>query len=497
MNKNFYIRALFTLAIFLIAISLFNSFYPTSNSKKPNILLIIVDDLRPELKCYGKNHMKTPNIDKLASEGILFTMAYCQVASCLPSRQSFLTGLRPNEDFLIEYFRTKMPNLVTLPQYFKDHAYLTESIGKVFHIQDSISWTSAAYYPKPFLFFPEYRTVKNVEFQIESFKKGSFSKEQDLWWTDSERWYAGSSWEAPNLPEQQLYDGRITVAAIERLQYLKDKTFFLAVGLHRPHLPFVAPKNFYDLYPISEIKLSKNKNLPKGAPTLSIDRGLGEIEIYTDISKNLYSNETKQKELLRGYFACVSYVDSLVGHLLKALEANNLEKNTIVILLGDHGYHLFEQGTFGKHTCFENSSRVPLIIRYPKLIKKDIKTDSLVELVDLFPTLIDLASLPHKNNIDGESFIRVLKNPDLEHKEAALTVIAMPGVGYKVISARTNRFRYTEWIHRKNKTVIKELYDYTNEPDESINLANDPKYKKEIARLSAILRSKVKKMQSL
>ena len=213
--------------------------------------------------------------------------------------------------------------------------------------------------------------------------------------------------------------------------------------------------------------------------------------MYTDISNNLYSNETKQKELLRGYFACVSYVDSLVGQLLKALEANNLEKNTIVILLGDHGFHLFEQGTFGKHTCFENSSKVPLIIRYPKLIKKGIKTDSLVELVDLFPTLIDLASLPHKNNIDGESFIRVLKNPDLEHREAALTVIAMPGVGYKVVSARTNRFRYTEWIHRKNKTVIKELYDYTNEPDESINLANDPKYQKNIERLSAILRSKV------
>lgn len=385
MNKKFYIRALFTLTIFLVAISLLNPFY----SKKPNILLIVVDDLRPELKCYGKNHMKTPNIDKLASEGILFTMAYCQVASCLPSRQSFLTGLIPNEIFLKEYFRIKMPNLVTLPQYFKNHGYLTESIGKVFHIGDSISWTSQVESPSPFLFFPEYRTAKNVESQIANFKKKIFSTKQDQWWVNSNNWYFASSWEAPNLPDLSLYDGRTIRRAILRLNYLKDKTFFLAVGLHRPHLPFIAPKKYFDLYPLSGIKLPKNKNLPNGAPIFSIDKGLGEIRDYIDINGNLYSNEAKQKELLRGYFACVSYVDSLVGYLLKALKDMDLEKNTIVILLGDHGYHLFEQGTFGKHTCFENSSKVPLIIKYPKLIKKDIKTDSIVEFIDLFPTLIE------------------------------------------------------------------------------------------------------------
>lgn len=494
-NKNFYIRTLFALAIFLITISLFQFFHSQSNAKsnakKPNILLIIADDLRTEFKYDGKNPIKTPNIDKLASEGILFTMAYCQAASCLPSRQSLLTGLRPNDSFLQEYFRIKMPNLVTIPQYFKEHGYLTESFGKVFHMNDVISWTSLAEYPKPFLFFPEYRTIKNVEFQIKNFKKSSSTK-PDLCWSNTTRWYAASSWEAPDIPELSLYDGRTIEKVILRLNYLKDKTFFLAVGFYEPHLPFIAPKKYYDLYPISKIKLPKNKNLPKGAPIFSIDKGLGELHNYNDINENLYSDETKQKELLRGYSASVSYVDSLIGYLLKALKDMRLEENTIVILLDDNGYHLFEQGTFGKHTCFENSSKVPLIIRYPKLIKKGIKTSAIVELIDLFPTLIDLASLPAKNNIDGKSLIRVLKNPNLEHKEAAFTLSSKPNFSYQGIAVRTNRFRYIEWIHRRNKTVIKELYDYTSEPDESINLANDPKYKKEITELSAILRTKVR-----
>ncbi len=485
---------LFILVIFLV--SLLSLFCAKSNSKtdskKPNVLLIIADDLRPELKCYGKDHMKTPNIDMLASEGILFTMAYCQVGACLPTRQSFLTGLRPNDIFLREYFRPKMPNIVTIPQYFKNHGYLTESVGKVFHRNDAVSWTSEAHSISPFVFFPEYRTVKNVELQIRNFKKTSFSNEHDLWWINVPKWYSASSWEAPNLPELQLYDGRITREAVQMLNNLKDKTFFLAIGFHRPHLPFVAPKKYFDLYPMSGIKLSKNKNLPKDAPGFSIDKGLGEIRHYTDISKDLYSNEIKQKELLRGYFASVSYVDSLVGYLLKALKEMDLENNTIVVLIGDHGYHLFEQGTFGKHTCFENSSKVPLIIRYPKLIKKGIKTNAIVEFIDLFPTLTDLASLPRKYDIDGKSFIQILRNPNLSHKNAAFTISTYPDSPYRGISVRTDKFRYTEWTEKQSGKIIKELYDYKNEPDESINLANDPKYIKEVTELQAILRTKAK-----
>lgn len=473
-----------TLAVIIISLSIY--YIKETNPKEPNILLIIVDDLRPQLMCYGELQMKTPNIDKLAKEGVLFTMAYCQVSSCLPTRQSFLTGLRPDSVGINDFFRVKYPSIATLPEYFKKYGYYTVAAGKVFHYEDFKSWSEPYIMPQPFLFLPEYRQSQNVEIQLDKAKKKITGKYGDLFWQKSVSFIPAAPWEINDLPDLSLYDGRTIKHTILKLSKIKNKKFFLAVGLTRPHLPFIAPKKYYDLYPRNEIKPPENNILPKGAPRFIVNPGKGELLNYSNVEKDIFTNKEKQKDYIRGYYASVSYVDALIGTLLSHLKKLGLDKNTVVILVGDHGYHLFEGGTFGKNNNFERATRVPLIIKYPPNVKRNAISNTFVELIDLFPTLCKLASLPIPDNIDGTSFLKTLKSPNLKHKSAIYH--QMPAEGNHGRSVRTESFRYTEW-ERNKKIVAKELYEYlNNSQDETENLADDPKYKDKIDSHSELLR---------
>lgn len=432
--------------------------------------------------------MKTPNIDALAKEGVLFTMAYSQTASCYPTRQSFLTGLRSYKTGYDKFFRNVHPNIITLPEYFKKNGYHTASLGKVFHVDDTLSWSEPSWRPAPFLFYPEYRQKENVLIQLKEAKKGLENTTRcDLFWMEpSLNYIKASAFEINDLPDFSIYDGRTTGYAKLKLHNLKDKKFFLAVGFSRPHLPFIAPKKYFDMYPLEEIKPPENNTLPKGSPSFSVNCGINELLGYSGIDKNIFSNKEKQKEIIRGYYASVSYVDALIGNLLRELKNLDLGKNTIVILVGDQGMHTFENGTFGKNTNFDVANRSALIIKYPPKVKQNAIANTFVELIDIFPTLCDLASLPVPKDLDGKSFSSILKNPSLNHKSAAYSELHCGNFpGWTV---RTGSYRYTEWVNKKTKETFKELYDLSDSPVETINIAGDLKYKDIVDNHAKLLR---------
>ena len=457
------------------------------SENKPNVLMIIIDDLRTELNSYGKSRVISPNIDKLSSEGITFLNAYCQKSICVPSRQSFFTGTRPDTfgSGFRTHFRTKLPDVITLPQQFTRNGYIAESIGKVFHHRDDISWSSPSWVPEPDLCYPIYRTQENIDIQKELIRDGRYVKKDDLWWATGGKWVQAKIWEAPDVEDNQLLCGMLADYAIDRLHTLRDTNFFMAVGFFSPHIPFIAPQKYYDLYPLNSISLPEDGELPIGAPHVARNPG-GEWRNYVGVEKNwnLWPDEKTQKEYIRGYLASVSFVDAQVGKLLKALEDLNLAENTIVILFSDHGYHLFDKATFGKNTNFENGTRVPLIIRQPNNENSGKKTKAIVELLDIYPTLCEMAGLSIPSHLQGKSFVESLVNPSTSvGKEAAFSQFARGG--YKGCSVRTDRYRYTEW--RRKTEILYELYDYELDPGETMNRIDDPMYKDEIAKLSNLL----------
>ncbi|MBI3308714.1 MAG: sulfatase [Candidatus Melainabacteria bacterium] len=479
-----------TISILFIAIifgfSIFKFTHHTNN--KPNVLFIIVDDLRPELGCYGKTHVKTPNIDKLASKGLLFTHAYSQASSCFPARQALILGRRPEPQYFTRFYKEYCPKCISLPLHLKKNGYHTVSIGKVFHIQDENFWSEKELIPQS-TYAPEYHTEKNLSYQTMLSEALDYSVTNDLWWTRKNRWFPASLWEAPELDDLSFFDGRTVAKAIEYLSKFKEQKtpFFLAIGFYKPHLPFVAPKKYFDLYPLSDISLTGLTKFPKNSPRYTVDARF-EWQNYEKITtEDLLANPMKQKEFLRGYYACVSFIDAQVGKLIDSLEKLGLSENTIVIFIGDQGYHLSENEIFGKHTNFEAALKVPAIISYPDKIQAGQRTNSIIELIDIYPTLCEFLKLPIPRNVQGQSFKNILQDPLYEGKDFAVGVYPRGNFAGKTI--RVPGFRYTRWENIHNGKTIEELYEYGKEEIEIENVALDPKYKNIKEKLSSKLKS--------
>ncbi len=439
-----------------------------------NVLLIAVDDLRPELGCYGKEYIHSPNIDQLASQGLVFDRAFCQQALCSPSRTSLLTGLRPDATHiydLVTHFRQTVPNVTTLPQYFKQNGYHTEWWGKIFHaaLLDSISWTQQGN-----RFEPEDNWRA---YQLEESKRLAAQKNGH-----------GPPYEMADVADNAYPDGKIAESAVEALGRLKGKPFFLALGFYKPHLPFNAPKKYWDMYDSSAIPLPLMQNPPKDAPDLALSYW-GELRSYSLMPRKGNLDEQMTKKLIHGYRACVSYTDAQIGKVLKELDRLGLRKNTIVILWGDHGWKLGDYGEWSKQTNFEIDTRAPLIISTPRMLATGKHTQALTEFVDVYPTLCELSGLPVPDHLQGKSFSRLLNKPELKHKKVALSQYTRQNGKVMGYSMRTERYRFTKWQNVESKEVVAmELYDHKdNNPTAQANLASLPQYADTVAILNNLL----------
>lgn len=448
---------------------------------KPNVLFIVVDDLRPVLGCYGHQLVRSPHIDRLADRGVVFERAYCRVAACCPSRTSVLTGLPPERTGVSSnrsaHFRTKRPDCVTLPACFKQHGYFCKELGKVFHRRDPVSWSEPKWIPPADHAYPIYGTEAALREQLRS----RFTPKPDDWW-GFKRWIKGPSWEAPDVADGLLFDGRLATQAIAELRRPHAKPFFLAVGFFRPHLPFIAPTKYFELYADDELRTPVRRPLPDGAPKYAAHAS-AEPRTYTDVSRSGSISAQKQKELHRAYFAAVSYVDAQIGRVLDELDRSGLRENTVVVLWSDHGYHLGDHGMWGKGTNFEQAVRSTLIVSAPGFATG--RAHGLVELLDLYPTLCELCGVTPPQDLAGESFASLLRSPAGAGKPAAYSRAApQDATGYSV---RTDRYRYTQW-HRDGEMVAEEIYDYTSDPEEQNNVASTAEARL-LARLKPLLRA--------
>ncbi|MCZ6793686.1 MAG: sulfatase [Planctomycetota bacterium] len=435
-----------------------------------NVLFIAVDDLRVELGCYGGTPAVTPHIDRLARRGMLFERAYCQQALCNPSRASLLTGRRPDTLRLwnlTRHFRDTYPGIVTLPQRFKEVGYHTRNIGKVFHNWrtkirgDPDSWSGPAV-----MHFARHGSDRPVV--------PSGSPPPNL--------AKARRTESRDVPDDAYFDGRVAELAVKALREIADRSFFLAVGFWKPHLPFNAPKRYWDLYDRAKLSLPAHPEPPEGVPALALHNGR---ELLGDKGRPLSSGEIL--ELRHGYYAAISYLDAQVGKVLDELDRLRLSGRTIVVFWPDHGFHLGENGLWCKTSNFELDARVPLIIATPRSKHPGARTGALVELLDLYPTLLDLCGLPPSpsspkaaGGLEGVTLRPLLEDPTRAVKRAAYTQHPRPAY-YKEepramgCSVRTRRYRYTEWRDfRTGKVLARELYDHRRDPRESRNVVASP-----------------------
>jgi arylsulfatase A-like enzyme len=444
---------------------------------KPNILFITVDDLRPELGCYGSDLVQTPNIDRLARRGMVFTRAYAQMAMCNPSRASMLTGLRPDTIKIWDlqtHFRKNRPDIVTLPQLLMAHGYHTVSVGKIFHgtLPDPPSWSQPTpENPFNYQYLDPKTRAANWERSAAAVRVGK----RPAWIAAVLR---GPATECYDTRDTKYRDGATTDLAIGLLKKIKDKgPFLLAVGYQKPHLPFVAPKKYWDLYDRSAIPLAKNRFLPKNAPTFAMNTNF-ELACYSDfaaVPKPTEGSMTDdQARLLKhGYYACVSYIDAQVGRLLDALERSGLADNTIIVLLGDHGFKLGEHNSWGKQSCYEIDAHTSLIMFVPGAAGMGRTCGALVELIDIYPTLCDLTGLEPPHQLEGFSMAPLFDDPEIPWKSAVFFQFQGGFMGrYMGRSIRTERYRYVEWRDWYENTFIDaELYDLQTDPGEDLNIA--------------------------
>ena len=498
-------------ALFLTVVTLMGA-GSAALAGKPNVLFIAVDDLRPELGCYGVRAVKTPNIDRLAVAGVTFTRAYCQQAVCNPSRASLMTGLRPDTlkvwDLRTD-FRKTTPKAVTIPQFFRKHGYFATAIGKIFHnnIPDPQSWSERKHYIKGFPFDPDavYLTKTNLQW-LERRKKqlraaGKAKQRIDRFGM----WYLKAvATEAPKCADNAYYDGAQTDVAVKKLAELKKRNqpFFYAVGYYRPHLPFNAPKKYWDMYDPDKIPLAKNPNRAKNSPLMAINtmRELrGGYHDFHDAPRPDQGRLTRSqsRHLKHGYYASVSYIDAQIGRLLDELKRLDLWDNTIIVLWGDHGWKLGEHNSWCKMTNYEIDVRVPLILRLPGAKENGQKCECLVEFVDVYPTLCEAAGLPAPSRTEGLSFAPLLKNRRRAWKKAAFSQFlregkwkAPDGVVYMGHSIRTQRYRYVRWLnHETRKLAAEELYDHATDPHETVNIAGKSVMKSEVIKLRQQLKA--------
>ncbi len=440
---------------------------------RPNVLFVAIDDLRPELSVYGKPAI-TPTFDRLAASGTVFERAYCQQALCMPSRASLLTGRRPDTTGVYAFnpdFRAALPDVVTLPEHFKKHGYHTRALGKIFHNDDKRAWSVPLFKSRK----PMYQSEKGrqvLEWIKEDWRRITFTWHLGNDKIKTKR-MGGLPWEAPEVPDNELQDGDVNERAIAALRELKDQPFFLAVGYLKPHLPFVAPKKYFDLYDGVEIAPAPNPEPPRNVPQCAM-YNWNDMRHYYGVPKVGPMPPALANDLKRAYYACVTYVDAMLGRLLDELDRLDLADNTIVIVWGDHGWQLGEHGMWDKHSTFETSARVPLLIRKPG--QKPGRTDALVEFVDIYPTLAELCGLPKPDGLEGTSFAPLIQDPKRPWKPAAFSQYPreIPGYGYGMgRSIRTARHRFTEWTVPGTHFQEVELYDHAVDPGENVNLAAD------------------------
>ena len=416
-----------------------------------NVIFIIVDDLRPLLGCYGHPEIHTPNIDALAQRGTLFNRAYCQYSLCSPSRTSMITGLRPETTNILDNrtdFRKNVPEAVTLPQHFKERGYHTQSVGRVAHLprlqDEEHSWSVPSWRP---VWFPIDIT-------------------------------ATPSWQALDVDDDELSDGKTAKRAIQVLEEVKDQQFFLTLGFYKPHLPLNAPRKYFELYDTQDFNLPVSSVPPKDAPD-RVRINWNAIRLYQDLpSGTTPLSDEKTLELIRAYAASTSYVDAQIGRVFAQLDRLGLTEKTVIVFCGDHGHHLGEHGIWGKQTLFEVSVRSPLIVSVPQ--QQRSQTEAFAELVDIYPTLCDACQLPIPPQLDGISLMPVIEQPDRPWKTAVFSQFG--GAAYGGISIRTERYRYTEW--GENRRLGVELYDYETHPDETVNIARLPENTELVAHLS-------------
>ena len=434
--------------------------------KKPNVLFIAVDDLRPQLGCYGHKQMLSPNIDGLAADGVTFLRSYCQVPVCGASRASLLTGVRPTRDRFINYnvwAEKDLPGALSLPKHFRKNGYHTISNGKIFHHSNDCkdSWSEDSWRPRgP---WQNYLLEKSNKLA----RKNQRGK--------------GPAFESADVPDNAYFDGMIADKAVSDLKRLSDmdKPFFLALGFFKPHLPFNAPKRYWDLYKREKIDLADNPFRPKGAPDAAL-HNWGELRSYVGIPPKGSLSDELARTLIHGYYACVSYTDAQIGRVLTELDRLGLRRNTIVVLWGDHGWNLGEHSLWCKHCNFETSLHSPLIVTAPG-IKAGQKTNALTEYIDIYPSLSELCDLPLPEHLHGKSFVPLMKKPNLLWKKAVFSRY------FNGDSVKTDRYRYTEW-HRKNGTrYARMLYDHKTDPYENVNISELPQNKALIEKLSKML----------
>ncbi|MEM6365699.1 MAG: sulfatase [Planctomycetota bacterium] len=454
------------------------------DSNQKNVLFIAVDDLRPELGCYGKTYIHSPNIDALAGEGVTFTRAYCQQAVCNPSRVSVMTGLRPDSTQvwdLVTDFRTTIPKAITIPQHFRSHGYRALSFGKIFHnpFPDQQSWDEPHSFPKNSRLWSVDAKRKLAEYR--SNMRANGKREAAV------RRMRAVATEVIDYPESQHIDVAIADQAISALSEFanSDRPLFLAVGFVRPHLPFVVPRKYWEMYDRAEIPLATNQLLPKAMPEIAFGtRSLGgfyELRDYLDFANapspfKTSLSEEQQRELKHGYCAAVSLIDAQIGRLLKALDQQGLRENTIIVLWSDHGWKLGEHNGWCKQTNFEIDTCTPLIISAPNSNANGNSCDSLVELIDIYPTLCDLAEISIPDSVEGVTIKALLDDASANVKDASFSQFRrrQNGREYVGYAMRTERYRYVEWRDRTLATrMARELYDHHTDPQEDINIAVD------------------------
>ena len=477
-DSRFFVGVVTVSLVFFLAVIAVGS---EAGSKRRNVLFIAVDDMRVQLGCYGSVDVQSPNIDRLARRGRRFERAYCQQALCNPSRASLLTGRRPDTLRvwnLSTHFRDTHADIVTLPQRFLRSGYFTRDIGKIFH-----NWRT------------------------------KIGGDPRSWSVPAEHHFAthGSDWVYPAGVERSggkkevsqslavedgaYFDGIIADKAVAELRHRakRDEPFFLAVGFWKPHLPFNAPRRYWKLYDPTKLEIPERLSVPEGVPDLALHssrelRGYGGVPKQGEIPRQLV------RHLWHGYLAAISFVDAQVGRILDELDRTGLAASTVVVLWSDHGFHLGEHGIWAKTSNFELDARVPLIIAYPGIPHAGESTDALVELLDLYPTLVDLCDLPAPPGLEGVSLRPVLEDPTGVVKRGAFTQHPRPayygGETPPIMgcSVRTDRFRYTEWRRRKDgKILARELYDHRRDPAEMENVADAPPDGEAFAEAAALL----------
>lgn len=454
-------------------------FVVTCRAEKPNVLLILVDDLKPAIGSFGDAYARTPHLDALAARGMRFDAAYCNQAVCAPSRFTLMLGSHSTSTGLYglgSQLREIIPDAVTMPQHFAQHGYRTESLGKVFHIGHGNHGDAESFSVPHF-------HEKVIEYVDPVSTQGGQLTREEAYFTNQQldrirSLPRGAAFESPDVEDDAYADGRVAAEAVHRLRAADKRRrdtgtpFFMTVGFARPHLPFSAPRRYWDLYDPKTVPMPQNEELPVAAPSVARKRG-GEITNYSPVPEQGALNAELKRRLIHGYYASVSFMDAQIGKVIAEIDALGLDRNTIIVLWGDHGFHLGDLGIWTKHTNYEQANRIPIVFVAPGATEPNSSTAQLTESVDIFPTLTELAGLPAPAGpqpLDGKSLVPVLRDSAVRVRDHAFHAYPRRKLGRAI---RTQRYRMVEWKNpgRPAETAEYELYDYRLDPWESRNLA--------------------------